>query len=122
MDLKLEAGCDPVRRDPGAAASARGAVLAGALVAGTLLTLSAVGARAETKAAFWHAMSGELGRQLDRLVADFNGSQTESKIVATNKGSYTQAVTSAIFAVRTHAQPAIVQVNEIATATMMAAR
>jgi len=122
MDLKLGAGCDPVQRSPGSLATGRGVVRVGALAGGILLALYAMGARAETKAAFWHAMSGELGRQLDRLVADFNRSQPEDRIVATNKGSYTQAVTSAIFAVRSHAQPAIVQVNEIATATMMAAR
>ena len=38
------------------------------------------------------------------------------------KGNYTETVTAAIFAVRTKKQPAIVQVNEIATATMMAAK
>ena len=38
------------------------------------------------------------------------------------KGNYTETVTAAIFAFRSRSQPAIVQVNEIATATMMAAR
>lgn len=117
MDLKLEALCaaEPVR-------APRGATFVSALIAWTLLTLCSVGAVAETRVEFWHAMTGELGRELDRLVADFNRSQPAYRIVATNKGSYTETVTSAIFAVRTHAQPAIVQVNEIATATMMAAR
>src|SRR5216683_2980185 len=67
-------------------------------------------------------MTGELDRELGRLVADFNQSQPDYRIVATSKGSYTEAITSAIFAVRTHTQPAIVQVNEVATATMMAAK
>ena len=40
----------------------------------------------------------------------------------TYKGSYTETVTAAIFAFRSRSQPAIVQVNEIATATMMAAK
>ena len=122
MDLKPDAGCDPVKRDSGPAAARRGAVLAASLVAGTLLTLSPHCALAATKVEFWHAMNGELGRELDQLVADFNRSQPNYTIVATSKGSYTEAVTSAIFAVRTHAQPAIIQVNEVATATMMAAR
>src|SRR6476619_1780466 len=65
-------------------------------------------------------MSGELGKQLEKLAADFNASQSDYRIVPTYKGSYTETVTSAIFAFRSRSQPAIVQVNEIATATMMA--
>jgi len=38
------------------------------------------------------------------------------------KGSYTEAVTAAIFAFRSRSQPAVVQVSEVATATMMAAK
>ena len=67
-------------------------------------------------------MSGELGRQLDKLAADFNASQSEYRIVPNYKGNYTETVTAAIFAFRSRSQPAIVQVNEIATATMMAAK
>lgn len=67
-------------------------------------------------------MSGELGKQLEKLAADFNASQGEYRIVPTYKGNYTETVTAAIFAFRSHGQPAIVQVNEIATATMMAAK
>jgi sn-glycerol 3-phosphate transport system substrate-binding protein len=79
-------------------------------------------AQAVTDIAWWHAMSGELGRQLEKLAADFNGSQSEYRIVPSYKGNYTETVTAAIFAFRSHGQPAIVQVNEIATATMMAAK
>jgi sn-glycerol 3-phosphate transport system substrate-binding protein len=70
----------------------------------------------------WHAMNGELGRQLGQLAAAFNASQSEHRVVPEYKGNYTEAITAAIFAVRTKKQPAIVQVNEIATATMMAAK
>jgi sn-glycerol 3-phosphate transport system substrate-binding protein len=77
---------------------------------------------ASTDIMWWHAMSGELGRQLEKLAADFNASQSEYRIVPSYKGNYTEAVTAAIFAFRSRTQPAIVQVNEIATATMMAAR
>src|SRR5258708_30343402 len=79
-------------------------------------------ARAATDIMWWHAMSGELGRQLEKLAADFNASQSEYRIVPSYKGSYTETVTAAIFAFRSRSQPAIVQVNEIATATMMAAK
>jgi sn-glycerol 3-phosphate transport system substrate-binding protein len=94
------------------------------------LQLAAVGAalavaspaQAVTDIMWWHAMSGELGRQLEKLAADFNASQSEYRIVPSYKGSYTETVTAAIFAFRSRSQPAIVQVNEIATATMMAAK
>ena len=79
-------------------------------------------AQAATDINWWHAMSGELGKQLEKLAADFNASQSDYRIVPTYKGNYTETVTSAIFAFRSRSQPAIVQVNEIATATMMAAR
>ena len=67
-------------------------------------------------------MSGELGKQVEKLAADFNATQSDYRIVPVYKGNYTETVTAAIFAFRSRSQPAIVQVNEIATATMMAAR
>jgi sn-glycerol 3-phosphate transport system substrate-binding protein len=79
-------------------------------------------AQAATEIMWWHAMSGELGKQVDKLAADFNASQSEYRIVPSYKGNYTETVTAAIFAFRSRSQPAIVQVNEIATATMMAAK
>src|ERR1700722_9839081 len=77
---------------------------------------------AATDIMWWHAMSGELGKQVDKLAADFNASQSEYRIVPSYKGNYTETVTAAIFAFRSRSQPAIVQVAEIATATMMAAK
>jgi sn-glycerol 3-phosphate transport system substrate-binding protein len=79
-------------------------------------------AHAVTEIMWWHAMSGELGRQLEKLAADFNASQSEYRVVPSYKGNYTETVTAAIFAFRSRSQPAIVQVSEIATATMMAAK
>ncbi len=87
-----------------------------------ILMASASPALAVTDIMWWHAMSGELGRQLEKLATDFNAGQSDYRIVPTYKGNYTETVTAAIFAFRSHSQPAIVQVNEIATATMMAAR
>ncbi|WP_430641789.1 sn-glycerol-3-phosphate ABC transporter substrate-binding protein UgpB [Bradyrhizobium macuxiense] len=79
-------------------------------------------AQAATDVMWWHAMSGELGKQVEKLAADFNALQSDYRIVPVYKGNYTETVTAAIFAFRSRTQPAIVQVNEIATATMMAAR
>jgi sn-glycerol 3-phosphate transport system substrate-binding protein len=92
------------------------------LAAAVAAIIMASPAHAVTEIMWWHAMSGELGRQLDKLAADFNASQSEYRIVPSYKGNYTETVTAAIFAFRSRSQPAIVQVNEIATATMMAAK
>jgi sn-glycerol 3-phosphate transport system substrate-binding protein len=67
-------------------------------------------------------MPGELGRQLEKLAADFNSSQSAYRVVPVYKGNYSETVMAAIFAFRSKTQPTIVQVNEIATATMMAAK
>ena len=92
------------------------------LAAAALAVALASPAQAVTEIQWWHAMSGQLGKHLEKLAADFNASQSEYRILPTYKGNYTETVTASIFAFRSRSQPAIVQVNEIATATMMAAR
>jgi sn-glycerol 3-phosphate transport system substrate-binding protein len=88
----------------------------------TTAMIFAAPAFAATDIQWWHAMSGQLGKQLEKLAADFNASQSDYRIVPTYKGNYTETVTAAIFAFRSRSQPAIVQVAEIATATMTAAK
>ena len=63
-------------------------------------------AMAATDIMWWHAMSGELGRQVEKLAADFNASQSEYRIIPSYKGNYTETVTAAIFAFRSRSQPA----------------
>jgi sn-glycerol 3-phosphate transport system substrate-binding protein len=92
------------------------------LAAVTVALVLAAPAFAATDIMWWHAMSGQLGKQVEKLAADFNASQSEYRVVPSYKGNYTETVTAAIFAFRSRSQPAIVQVNEIGTATMMAAR
>jgi sn-glycerol 3-phosphate transport system substrate-binding protein len=92
------------------------------LAAVTAAVAFATPAFAVTEINWWHAMSGQLGRQVEKLAADFNASQSEYRVVPTYKGNYTETVTAAIFAFRSRSQPAIAQVNEIGTATMMAAK
>jgi sn-glycerol 3-phosphate transport system substrate-binding protein len=93
-----------------------------ACLAASIAALWSNPVRAATEVLWWHAMQGQLGRELEAIAADFNASQADYRIVPVYKGSYTETVTAAIFAFRSNAQPAIVQVNEIATATMMAAK
>lgn len=93
-------------------------VLLGALMLGTSMTA----AQARTTITWWHAMGGELGQKLDQIVADYNKSQDKYTVVATYKGSYPETMTAAIAAFRAHKQPDIVQVFEVGTGTMMAAK
>ena len=87
-----------------------------------LATLAAPPAHAATEIQWWHAMSGELGPVVEQLATDFNAQQGEYRIIPEYKGQYTQTMTAALFAMRSSQHPAIVQVNEVATATMMAAK
>src|SRR3979409_140776 len=79
-------------------------------------------ALAVTEIQLWHAMPGELGYQLDKLASDFNASQRDYRIVPVFKGLYSETMLAALFAMRLREHPAIVQVAEVATATMMAAK
>lgn len=91
-------------------------------VAAALFLFAPAPASAATEIQWWHAMPGELGREVDRLAADFNASQTDFRVVPVYKGLYTETMTAALFAVRSGQHPAIVQAAEVATATMMAAK
>jgi sn-glycerol 3-phosphate transport system substrate-binding protein len=79
-------------------------------------------AAAATEIQWWHAMAGPLGEKLEKVAADFNAAQGEYKVVPVYKGSYPEAMTGAIAAFRARQHPAIVQVFEVGTATMMAAK
>ena len=79
-------------------------------------------AYAATEVQWWHAMGGVNGERVDKIAADFNASQSEYKVVPSYKGNYTETMTAAIAAFRAKEQPHIVQVFEVGTATMMAAK
>jgi sn-glycerol 3-phosphate transport system substrate-binding protein len=67
-------------------------------------------------------MGGQLGEALNALAEGFNKSQADYKVVPVYKGTYTETMTGAIAAFRARQQPHIVQVFEVGTATMMAAK
>ena len=58
----------------------------------------------------------------EKLASDFNESQSDYRIIPSYKGNYSDTLASAIVALRSRQQPSIVQVVEVATATMMAAK
>lgn len=93
--------------------------LTGLAVAATLLSAQV---HAKTEVEWWHAMGGALGQKVNEIAADFNASQSEYEINPVYKGSYAETMTSAIAAFRAEQQPAIVQVFEVGTATMMGAK
>jgi len=93
----------------------------GWLAAGMMM-VAAGDAAAQTEIQWWHAMGGQLGEVTNALAEDFNKSQKEFKVVAVYKGSYTETLTAAIAAFRAKQNPHIVQVFEVGTATMMAAK
>ncbi|HEY6717695.1 MAG TPA: sn-glycerol-3-phosphate ABC transporter substrate-binding protein UgpB, partial [Reyranella sp.] len=91
-------------------------------VAAAAVLASASGASAQTEIQWWHAMGGNLGETVNEIAAGFNKTQTEYKVVPVYKGSYTETLTAAIAAFRAKQGPHIVQVFEVGTANMMAAK
>jgi sn-glycerol 3-phosphate transport system substrate-binding protein len=77
---------------------------------------------AATEIQWWHAMGGVNGERVNKIADDFNLTQQDYKIVPVYKGNYTETMTAAIAAFRAKQQPHIVQVFEVGTATMMAAK
>ncbi len=86
------------------------------------LTIGVAPAAAQTEVHWWHAMGGELGEKLEGVAAAYNASQSEFVVIPTFKGTYPETMTAAIAAFRAGEQPAIVQVFEVGTGTMMAAQ
>ncbi len=95
-------------------------VLAGMLASGA--TVAATMVAAQTEVQWWHAMGGVNGERINKMATDFNALQSDYKLVPTYKGNYTETMTAAIAAFRAGEHPQIVQVFEVGTATMMAAK
>lgn len=67
----------------------------------------------------WHSMSGVRGAEFARLVARFNASQAQYRVIATYKGAYDEAVVEAVTARRTPRAPHIVQASELGGAYLV---
>ncbi|MBM3570756.1 MAG: sn-glycerol-3-phosphate ABC transporter substrate-binding protein UgpB [Alphaproteobacteria bacterium] len=79
-------------------------------------------ALAQVELHWWHAMTGANNEVINKLAADFNAAQKDYKVTATFKGSYPDTMNAGIAAFRAGNAPHIMQVFEVGTATMMAAR
>lgn len=84
--------------------------------------LAATGASAQTEIQLWHSMTGALGDKVNDFANRFNQSQSAYKVLPVYKGSYPESMTAAIAAYRAGNAPHILQVFEVGTATMMAAK
>jgi sn-glycerol 3-phosphate transport system substrate-binding protein len=71
---------------------------------------------------WWFAHGGRLGEKVQEIVANYNASQSQYKVVATYKGNYTDTMNAGIAAFRSKNPPHILQVFEVGTASMMAAK
>jgi sn-glycerol 3-phosphate transport system substrate-binding protein len=95
---------------------------AAAAVAVSLAFAAASPAQAVTEIQWWHAMTGPNNDVVVKLANDFNASQSDYKIVPAFKGSYADTLNAGIAAFRAGGAPGIMQVFEVGTATMMAAK
>ncbi len=87
-----------------------------------LLCVSAVVFAAPVELDFWHSMTGKNAEYVQIIADKFNASQTAYKITPVYKGSYSDSMNAGIAAFRAKQPPAIIQVYEVGTATMMAAK
>ena len=92
-----------------------------ALLAMCLMLLAAP-AQAKTTITFWHGMGGELGEITDEMIKEFNASQDKYEVKGVYKGNYDEAMTAAIAAFRAKQHPNLIQIFEVGTASMMAAK
>jgi sn-glycerol 3-phosphate transport system substrate-binding protein len=97
-------------------------MLARRLLAAAALALAAGPAAAQVELQWWHAMTGANNDVIVRLADEFNKAQGEYRVVPVYKGSYADTMNAGIAAFRAGTPPHILQVFEVGTATMMAAK
>ncbi|NQY43511.1 MAG: extracellular solute-binding protein [Legionellales bacterium] len=68
---------------------------------------------------FWHSMAGQLGNTLNEIIQEFNKNNPDYTVKSVYKGTYPETLTSTVAAYRARAKPDIVQIFDIATATMI---
>src|SRR5262245_57880348 len=86
------------------------------------LTAPLAKAMAEAIELQWHAMTAVNADRVNKIAADFNASQEGYKIVPVFKGSYAETMNAGVAACRAGNAPHIIQIFEVGTATMMAAK
>jgi sn-glycerol 3-phosphate transport system substrate-binding protein len=87
-----------------------------------MLAAFPAGVHAKATIQWWHAHGGQLGEKVNQIAEGFNKSQNDYEVIASYKGSYADTMMAGIAAFRAKNPPHILQVFEVGTATMMAAR
>lgn len=77
---------------------------------------------AQVEIQWWHSMSGQLGEWVNGIAKDFNGRQNQYKVTPVFKGTYPESFAATVAAFRAGNAPHIVQIFEVGTANMMAAK
>ena len=93
-----------------------------ALAALAVLMMPALAPAAPVTVNWWHAHGGALGERVNGICEGFNKSQSDYQVVPTYKGNYSDTMNAGIAAFRAKTPPHILQVFEVGTATMMAAK
>src|SRR5260370_26291689 len=93
----------------------------GAAATVTVALALATPAYAVTEIQWGRGMAGGNNEVVVKLANDFNASQSDYKVVPSYKGGYADTMNAGIAAFRAGNAPAIMQVFEVGTATMMAA-
>lgn len=70
------------------------------------------------KITWWHAMGGVNGEAINKIVAAFNASQSNTKVEAIFQGNYDDLLAKLNTAIASNAAPALVQVYDIGQAYM----
>ena len=100
----------------------RRTLLAGTAALATLpLAARVASAASRTPISFWHAMTGPLADEVNKLCAGFNASQADYTVTPVFKGGYADVFSGVIAAWRAHRAPHIAQIFEVGTASMLAA-
>jgi sn-glycerol 3-phosphate transport system substrate-binding protein len=93
-----------------------------AFAALAVLSMSTLALAAPVTVNWWHAHGGALGERVNTICDGFNKYQTQYQVVPTYKGNYADTMNAGIAAFRAKTPPHILQVFEVGTATMMAAK
>ncbi|SEC74255.1 ABC transporter substrate-binding protein [Paenibacillus sp. GP183] len=80
---------------------------------------TAAASKAPVKVIWWHSMSGELGKAVDKIVADFNASQKNVQVEAIFQGTYDESLNKMKASMDTKSGPSLIQVYEIGSRFMI---
>jgi len=87
------------------------------IVVCTALVLALIGSAAvfaaPVKVTFWHAMGGDIGRNMEAMIDDYNASQSEVYVESVFRGAYPEVLNSTIASAMAGTAPTVVQIYEV---------